>query len=429
MAQKKDTTIFGTLLKEARIRAGISRAKLAQNTGLDPSHIYRLETGDRSPSRESVIAMAEILNIDTNETNLWLVTVGFNPLPHLNALRRHEPQPRSPGRGRRPKDMDENPSFETALWANSLEAMGIDAKSIPMLAEYITRVPASQRHKYTKGIGWVINSIFESIDSPVKSAILPFDQPWLSSLADHHKQMLLMGLIEQVLDAQITNIDVILEPHDVERIFNPLVPTLRSSMLPWVKIQSHNSVDTLGAMLESIVGRETWPFMVVDPQFGIKYQGQRAKPENQIKETARTFYGFMSRPDVVLLFGYDIVPSTYLSKWAVAEIGEEEIDLNTYWVLDSVSKPDPTDRIIRSRNPVRIVGPYIFNGWLDKLKGVKDIRFLVSVLEGQEEIPRGEQRLRGAARLLEYVRHIPSTPMENIGGVLRYTFFSRNRLG
>lgn len=68
---------FPSALKQARCAAGLSQSWLAAITGYDHSHISRLESGTRNPTRETVLALAAALGCDDLETDELLIAGGF----------------------------------------------------------------------------------------------------------------------------------------------------------------------------------------------------------------------------------------------------------------------------------------------------------------------------------------------------------------
>src|SRR5262245_9183530 len=78
---------FGQLLRQAREAAGLPREALAQRVALDASYIYRLETGDRRPSREAILAFADALAVEGEALNQWLLAGGYAPMPLLTRVR------------------------------------------------------------------------------------------------------------------------------------------------------------------------------------------------------------------------------------------------------------------------------------------------------------------------------------------------------
>lgn len=61
------TKAFGLVLKKIRTEKGISQEKLALNTDLDRTFISLLERGHRQPSLESILKLANSLNIPAHE--------------------------------------------------------------------------------------------------------------------------------------------------------------------------------------------------------------------------------------------------------------------------------------------------------------------------------------------------------------------------
>ena len=72
---------FGMLLKMYRERAGLSQNELAQQAGMSPSAISRMESGERGPPRKrgQVLALAKALGLDQQETDALLSSAGFAP--------------------------------------------------------------------------------------------------------------------------------------------------------------------------------------------------------------------------------------------------------------------------------------------------------------------------------------------------------------
>lgn len=72
-----DRPEFGPLLGGMREARGISKAELARRTGVDPSHVSRLEGSGRGVSRELVDRIAKALDTSPRETNALLSAAGF----------------------------------------------------------------------------------------------------------------------------------------------------------------------------------------------------------------------------------------------------------------------------------------------------------------------------------------------------------------
>lgn len=69
---------FPELLREAREAKGLSAARLAQNAGMHPSSVTRLERGERRASRPAVMALAEALGVTPRQRDDMLAGAGFH---------------------------------------------------------------------------------------------------------------------------------------------------------------------------------------------------------------------------------------------------------------------------------------------------------------------------------------------------------------
>lgn len=78
------TTTFAEVLAEVRNARGLSQSRLAHEAGFDHSYISRLEAGKREPSRETVLALAQVLELDPRQLDLLLVAAGYRPLDDSN---------------------------------------------------------------------------------------------------------------------------------------------------------------------------------------------------------------------------------------------------------------------------------------------------------------------------------------------------------
>lgn len=73
---------FPVLLRNLRERAGLSQTKLAQLASLTHSHISRLESGERNPTCDAVLRLAEALRLDLDERAALVMAAGYLP-PHV----------------------------------------------------------------------------------------------------------------------------------------------------------------------------------------------------------------------------------------------------------------------------------------------------------------------------------------------------------
>lgn len=65
--EKRDTTGFGERLRVLRVAAGMTQQQLADRLGMKATNITRLEAGGRTPSWETVLRIAKVLGIPTDD--------------------------------------------------------------------------------------------------------------------------------------------------------------------------------------------------------------------------------------------------------------------------------------------------------------------------------------------------------------------------
>jgi transcriptional regulator with XRE-family HTH domain len=78
------STSFAAVLAELRALRGLSQSRLAHEAGFDHSYISRLEAGKREPSRETVMALGEVLELDPPQLDRLLVAAGYRPTDDSN---------------------------------------------------------------------------------------------------------------------------------------------------------------------------------------------------------------------------------------------------------------------------------------------------------------------------------------------------------
>jgi transcriptional regulator with XRE-family HTH domain len=76
---------FGTLLRHWRELRGLSMKRLAALSGLDYSSVSRFESGTRKPERETVIALADALQLTGAHRAVFLSVAGFIESPLTDA--------------------------------------------------------------------------------------------------------------------------------------------------------------------------------------------------------------------------------------------------------------------------------------------------------------------------------------------------------
>jgi transcriptional regulator with XRE-family HTH domain len=60
-------TRFGERLREARHKAGLTRAALAESAGLTPRHVAKIEAGQINPTLATMAAVARLLGTEIGD--------------------------------------------------------------------------------------------------------------------------------------------------------------------------------------------------------------------------------------------------------------------------------------------------------------------------------------------------------------------------
>lgn len=76
----------GRLLKRMRAQRGLSQLRLSLRADLSSRHLAFVETGRAKPSRDTVVRLANALDVPLVERNALLVAAGFAPIHPTSAL-------------------------------------------------------------------------------------------------------------------------------------------------------------------------------------------------------------------------------------------------------------------------------------------------------------------------------------------------------
>ena len=82
----RNTEEFRALLKRHREARRWSQERLASESEMDHSLVSRLESGQRSPTREAITKLARGLDLPTEQKDRLLIAAGFFPEQPENAL-------------------------------------------------------------------------------------------------------------------------------------------------------------------------------------------------------------------------------------------------------------------------------------------------------------------------------------------------------
>lgn len=70
---------FSELLKLYRDSSRVSQSRLAEIAGFDHSYVSRLESGNRTPTREAVAKLAAALDLEPEQRDNLLAAAGYMP--------------------------------------------------------------------------------------------------------------------------------------------------------------------------------------------------------------------------------------------------------------------------------------------------------------------------------------------------------------
>lgn len=77
---------FNVLIRERRLRLGMSQAELAKTIGTTKSAICRYENGSRTPTSDIFVKLAACLQLDDNEIISIGKSVGISPVQISNSI-------------------------------------------------------------------------------------------------------------------------------------------------------------------------------------------------------------------------------------------------------------------------------------------------------------------------------------------------------
>jgi UTP--glucose-1-phosphate uridylyltransferase len=345
---------FGRLLRQARDAAGLSREHLARRVGLDASYIYRLELGDRRPGRDTTLALADALAVAGEELSQWLVAAGFAPMPLLTSVRAAV---RTRG-GRRRLGVEHSATWDAARWAEQLEAMGLRDAMIGRLLRVMETAEPALQQTISTAISTAIARAIETLEAPVRTAVIPAAGGQHQLVAPHVMQRLLLRAIGEAAGSGINKIVVVLAPGMAESLFAPLKEALELAIVPAIKIQSAVQAipEGLGDAIlqaEKLVGEE--PFAVLLPDDVVQEQTDRPAHPRELCRMMRAF----SQLDDAYLVAVASVPKSKMPQYGVVRVGAKEVMPDLLPVVQLVEKPAQSHAILRSVRILGIVGRYL----------------------------------------------------------------------
>jgi UTP--glucose-1-phosphate uridylyltransferase len=345
---------IGQLLRNARTRAGLTRGDLAQLVGLDTSYVYRIETGNRRPSRESLMALAEALGLNVDSINEWLAIAGYASASLLASVRVSSDS--TDGDGFLRNTQVAGTRSEVVRWARWLETMGLHEATIGRLLRAMDGATPTRQREIARSIYSAISRVTESLEAPVHSAVIPAAGGQHQLLAPHVMQRLVLGVIDEAIESGIFNIVLVLAPGMAESLYMPLKAALDLTTSLPIKLSYCQQVTPLGlgdAILqaEPFVTQESFAVLLPDDMLR---EGKRIAPT--LLHRMMDAFDQLGGPNLLAVTS---VPKSKMWRYGVAKLSAKKSTAGVRSVKQLIEKPDHAQAILRSTHAFGIVGRYL----------------------------------------------------------------------
>jgi UTP--glucose-1-phosphate uridylyltransferase len=352
---------FTKLLRKRREEAGLTQRELARRVNLDASYINRMETGDRQPSRETALKLADALNIDDDALGKWLVAAGYAPMPLLTGVRgavRSRGAVRTRGAMLRSVAEKDLPSKSAKTLWTKLEDMGLQEAKLGRLLHAMETAKFMDREKVAEIISTTFTRVAEVVESPVRTAIIPAAGGQHRLIAAHVMQRMLLHVIGETIDSGISNIILVLAPGSIDSLFTPISEALNLAVVPAVSLHYsiQNNPEGLGDAIlqaEKLVKKE--PFAVLLPD--VVFQKRVGKIEYP-SVLQQMLFSFRRWRDANII-AVKHVPKSKFSAFGVAKLDLEELTPDIFSVELLVEKPETSHPICKSETAFGIAGRYL----------------------------------------------------------------------
>ena len=356
-------------MRAAREALDLGRGTLARKVNLDPSYIYRLELGNRRPSREVLLFLAEALGVTGEQLNKWLQIAGFAPLPLLSLM---QGAVRARGGQHRQQTEAEPNDGGTARWASWLETINLQEATIGRLLRAMDMANHSERLDAAKVVSRAFFSVIDRLESSIRTAIIPAAKN-NQLIAPHVMQRMLLRSIGEATTSGMSNIILVLAPDMVEPIFTPIKEALELATASNVNLQYclQSSPDGLGdavLLAEEFVGNE--PFAVLLPDDFVQERASRGPRTSELRDMVEVFNDL----DSANLVAVTSVRRSMLPQYGVAFVSDQADENSPCLpVTQLIEKPSPEHIMPPSVTAFGIVGRYLLQpAILEKLRELKN---------------------------------------------------------
>ena len=352
---------FGVLLQRARDQAGLTRDQLAKRVGLNVSHLFRLEKGSRRPSRDSALALGVALDLDDETVNRWLVSAGYAPVPALGAVReavrvRGVVRIRGTARNKTSGGAGAE-SWDASLRVRKLEFVGLTESTIARLLDAMAACDLALQHEAAMAVSKALARMIDTLESPIRTAIIPAAGGHHRILAPQAIQRLLLGVIGEAVQSGIREIVLVLSPSGAESLYPALKDATDIALIPMVHLRccEQPTPEGLGdAILRAADNLSGGPFAVLLPDDVV-----RERAGGAISRELRRMIGALNYGRDASLVAVCPVPRSRLLHCGVARLARRAIHERVFPILEVAEKPASGSPILDSRNVLGIVGRYL----------------------------------------------------------------------
>lgn len=395
------------LVRTAREAKGLSRKQLADLAGLDPSYLSRIESGERLPSRDLVLALADALGVSDQQMQTWLVAAGYAPMPILGALRAIRT------RGAVPPDASLDQAFSGWQWrlvAQTVEQRGLNALSLERFVAAFAQASRPVQHQTAECLSRAVERVTRILESPIRAAAIPIAGRNERLLAPHVLQRLLLHVIAEAAEIGVSDIVLVLAPGYREAIFEPLSLAASVAIIPSVRLHCVEQPTPAGlgdAILCAADRIGEQPFAVLLADDWVKQRGARPP----LADLSRMWSIFRqdSQAHVVAL---DSMSKTEMLNSGVAQLAEVPSAGKAAPIVRLLEKPRPDHEIFRDSRVLGVVGRYLLRpsvfGALRRIKQQRPTR--VELTDALEELRQQGEPLLG---------YVVEGQRRDVGGIVR----------
>jgi UTP--glucose-1-phosphate uridylyltransferase len=334
----------------------MSRHDLAGRAGFDASHLYRIEVGERRPSRELALKLAQVLHLDEDAMSDWLVSAGYAPMPFVTtlrpgAIRTRGGARRSSGALARPLDDASTP------WAR-LEAIGFQETRLRRVLRAAESASEADRTEVARLLSSTFARLAETLEARVRTAVVPAAGGQHRLVGAHVMQRLLLRVIDEAAEAGVSRIVLVLAPGMEDALYTPLKEALDLAVVPALALHHCTQPAPIGlgdAILqaEKLTGGE--PFAVLLPDDVVRGRVTRTPRARPLQAMMRV----LAQLEPCHLVAVTPIPKSKMASHGVVRVVAKDAAPRTFQVKQLAEKPGTSHPIARDPRALGIVGRYV----------------------------------------------------------------------